>query len=60
MLCLITAGSSKGELDDQKNDSDPEEDEDDGYYPGIVNISGTYCFMDSTLQVRIFFTSPVS
>ena len=23
---------------------------DDGYYPGIVNISGTYCFMDSTLQ----------
>ncbi|CAL1700068.1 unnamed protein product [Somion occarium] len=24
--------------------------EDGGYYPGIVNISGTYCFMDSTLQ----------
>lgn len=24
---------------------------DDGYYPGLVNISGTYCFMDSTLQV---------
>ncbi|KAI0797178.1 hypothetical protein C8Q75DRAFT_229747 [Abortiporus biennis] len=24
--------------------------DDDGYYPGIVNISGTYCFMDSTLQ----------
>lgn len=23
---------------------------DDAYYPGIVNISGTYCFMDSTLQ----------
>ncbi|KAI0070591.1 cysteine proteinase [Panus rudis PR-1116 ss-1] len=23
---------------------------DEGYYPGIVNISGTYCFMDSTLQ----------
>ncbi|KZT06536.1 cysteine proteinase [Laetiporus sulphureus 93-53] len=22
----------------------------DGYYPGLVNISGTYCFMDSTLQ----------
>lgn len=29
-----------------------EDDEEDGYYPGIVNISGTYCFMDSTLQVR--------
>jgi ubiquitin carboxyl-terminal hydrolase 1 len=25
---------------------------DDGYYPGLVNISGTYCFMNSTLQVR--------
>ncbi|KNZ78630.1 Ubiquitin carboxyl-terminal hydrolase 16 [Termitomyces sp. J132] len=23
---------------------------DDGYYPGLVNISGTYCFMNSTLQ----------
>jgi ubiquitin carboxyl-terminal hydrolase 1 len=23
----------------------------DGYYPGLVNISGTYCFMNSTLQV---------
>ena len=22
------------------------------YYPGLVNISGTYCFMNSTLQVR--------
>ena len=21
------------------------------YYPGLVNISGTYCFMNSTLQV---------
>lgn len=25
-------------------------DQDGGHYPGIVNISGTYCFMDSTLQ----------
>ncbi|PCH40792.1 cysteine proteinase [Wolfiporia cocos MD-104 SS10] len=23
---------------------------DGGYYPGLVNVSGTYCFMDSTLQ----------
>ncbi|EIW76180.1 cysteine proteinase [Coniophora puteana RWD-64-598 SS2] len=23
---------------------------DDGYYPGLVNVSGTYCFMNSTLQ----------
>ncbi|KAH7916243.1 hypothetical protein BJ138DRAFT_996097 [Hygrophoropsis aurantiaca] len=22
----------------------------EGYYPGLVNISGTYCFMNSTLQ----------
>lgn len=22
------------------------------FYPGIVNISGTYCFMNSTMQVR--------
>ncbi|KAL1672519.1 hypothetical protein EV122DRAFT_294823 [Schizophyllum commune] len=22
----------------------------DGYYPGLVNISGTYCYMNSTLQ----------
>ncbi|KAG2073543.1 cysteine proteinase [Suillus decipiens] len=22
----------------------------DGYYPGLVNISGTYCFMNSTMQ----------
>lgn len=25
-------------------------DDSEGYYPGLVNISGTYCFMDSTLQ----------
>ncbi|KAF8621911.1 hypothetical protein AX15_007406 [Amanita polypyramis BW_CC] len=25
-------------------------DEFEGYYPGLVNISGTYCFMNSTLQ----------
>ncbi|KAH9948773.1 hypothetical protein B0H21DRAFT_689520 [Amylocystis lapponica] len=22
----------------------------EGYYPGLINISGTFCFMDSTLQ----------
>ncbi|KAK0491556.1 hypothetical protein IW261DRAFT_1547588 [Armillaria novae-zelandiae] len=27
-----------------------EEAVDDGYYPGLVNISGTYCFMNSTVQ----------
>lgn len=32
--------------------SGKDESEADGYYPGIVNISGTYCFMDSTLQVN--------
>ncbi|KAF8076816.1 hypothetical protein FPV67DRAFT_1472780 [Lyophyllum atratum] len=29
---------------------DSEKGSDDGYYPGLVNISGTYCFMNSTLQ----------
>ena len=29
---------------------------DEGYYPGIVNISGTYCFMDSTLQAMASLT----
>ncbi|TDL29950.1 cysteine proteinase [Rickenella mellea] len=28
----------------------PSADDDDGYYPGLVNISGTYCFMNSVLQ----------
>ena len=30
------------------------------YYPGLVNISGTYCFMNSTLQVcgLFFITFP--
>ncbi|TFY52843.1 hypothetical protein EVJ58_g9784 [Rhodofomes roseus] len=31
-------------------DSLPKASHDGGYYPGLVNISGTYCFMDSTLQ----------
>ncbi|KAI0638570.1 hypothetical protein C8Q77DRAFT_440795 [Trametes polyzona] len=29
---------------------------DDGYYPGLVNISGTYCFMNSTLQAMASLT----
>ncbi|KAL6307147.1 hypothetical protein BKA93DRAFT_838915 [Sparassis latifolia] len=29
---------------------------DGGYYPGLVNISGTYCFMDSTLQAMASLT----
>ena len=28
--------------------------ENEGYYPGLVNISGTYCFLNSTLQVCCF------
>ncbi|KAH9927275.1 uncharacterized protein B0H18DRAFT_1003829 [Fomitopsis serialis] len=31
-------------------ESFPKVSHDAGYYPGLVNISGTYCFMDSTLQ----------
>ncbi|KIY70350.1 cysteine proteinase [Cylindrobasidium torrendii FP15055 ss-10] len=27
-----------------------ESDLEDGYYPGLVNVSGTYCFMNSTMQ----------
>ncbi|KXN81728.1 Ubiquitin carboxyl-terminal hydrolase 16 [Leucoagaricus sp. SymC.cos] len=30
--------------------------EDEGYYPGLVNISGTYCFMNSTLQALASLT----
>lgn len=26
---------------------------DDGYYPGLVNMSGTYCFMNSVVQVSL-------
>lgn len=33
-------------------DTTYESSSEDGYYPGLVNISGTYCFMNSTLQVR--------
>lgn len=29
---------------------------DEGYYPGLVNISGTYCFMNSTLQALASLT----
>ncbi|KAJ8487929.1 hypothetical protein ONZ45_g14147 [Pleurotus djamor] len=32
------------------NKSENETDDDADYYPGLVNISGTYCFMNSTLQ----------
>lgn len=34
------------------SDSSKSNGVDDGYYPGLVNISGTYCFMNSTLQAR--------
>ncbi|KAF9448963.1 cysteine proteinase [Macrolepiota fuliginosa MF-IS2] len=30
--------------------------QDEGYYPGLVNISGTYCFMNSTLQALASLT----
>jgi len=29
---------------------------DDGYYPGLVNMSGTYCFMNSVVQVGLGLT----
>ena len=35
-------------------DSSYESASEDGYYPGLVNISGTYCFMNSTVQVSHF------
>ncbi|TFY55735.1 hypothetical protein EVG20_g9207 [Dentipellis fragilis] len=31
-------------------DEKVEVDDDVAYYPGLVNVSGTYCFMDSTVQ----------
>jgi hypothetical protein len=30
----------------------PDVEESKSFYPGLVNISGTYCFMNSTMQVR--------
>jgi hypothetical protein len=30
----------------------PDIEESKSFYPGLVNISGTYCFMNSTMQVR--------
>ncbi|KAF8227633.1 cysteine proteinase [Tricholoma matsutake] len=35
---------------EQVSMNDSEKGNGDGYYPGLVNISGTYCFMNSTLQ----------
>ncbi|TFK18075.1 cysteine proteinase [Coprinopsis marcescibilis] len=35
---------------DPEKDGDSDSDSEDGYFPGLVNISGTYCFMNSTLQ----------
>ncbi|KAI0355326.1 cysteine proteinase [Trametes cingulata] len=37
-------------------DSTYESTSEDGYYPGLVNISGTYCFMNSTLQAMASLT----
>ena len=34
------------------NNNDASEGEKGLFYPGLVNISGTYCFMNSTMQVR--------
>src|ERR1700722_14283127 len=34
-------------------DTHKPEGPDDGYFPGLVNISGTYCFMNSTIQVGV-------
>ncbi|EIW61368.1 cysteine proteinase [Trametes versicolor FP-101664 SS1] len=37
-------------------DTTHESSSEDGYYPGLVNISGTYCFMNSTLQALASLT----
>ncbi|KAA1466673.1 cysteine proteinase [Dentipellis sp. KUC8613] len=34
----------------QEEKVEGEVDDDVAYYPGLVNVSGTYCFMDSTVQ----------
>ena len=34
------------------NDEVDEDDDYDLFYSGLVNISGTYCFLNSVLQVR--------
>ncbi|KAF9000236.1 hypothetical protein BDQ17DRAFT_1359895 [Cyathus striatus] len=37
-------------LEGSKGDGSDTDGADDGWYPGLVNISGTYCFMNSTIQ----------
>ena len=44
--CSLTHAGAAGDSNSSGSDVD------DGYYPGLVNISGTYCFMNSTIQVR--------
>ncbi|CDO69582.1 hypothetical protein BN946_scf184759.g22 [Trametes cinnabarina] len=42
----VARSESQGNAPDSSYDDSSE----DGYYPGLVNMSGTYCFMNSTLQ----------
>ncbi|EKM79828.1 hypothetical protein AGABI1DRAFT_106184 [Agaricus bisporus var. burnettii JB137-S8] len=42
--------------DQRAQNGTPLRDPDDGYYPGLVNISGTYCFMNATLQALASLT----
>lgn len=52
VLRTILVSNESPQKTDNLLTSDTEKTGDDGYYPGLVNISGTYCFMNSTLQVR--------
>ncbi len=45
-MCALGEPAMNGALDSSYDSSS-----EDGYYPGLVNISGTYCFMNSTVQV---------
>jgi len=45
----------KSEMETDKSLSSESEWESARYYPGLVNISGTYCFMNSTLQACALF-----
>jgi hypothetical protein len=46
----VAPGQTLNNLPQVTNDAS--EEEKSLFYPGLVNISGTYCFMNSTMQVR--------
>ncbi|KAF4619749.1 hypothetical protein D9613_004839 [Agrocybe pediades] len=54
---LVRTRAEQITMTNMGKEGNSEYDEDDQlYYPGLVNISGTYCFMNSTLQALASLT----